>query len=256
MKEGAPVRLKYSLILLMAHVAAAGPIDSRFSKPDDWLSYDRDNTGQRYSPLAQITPANVRRLAVAWAFQFPRIPTRSEATPIVRDGIMYITVGGEEAHALDARTGRVIWSFEYAPPAPPQDGAPGGIARRTNWNRGFGIFGNRLFMATDDCALIALDTRNGSLLWRQQLADPNENYNTTAAPLVVNNLVLLGVRGGDTGRVRGFVDAFEVETGKRSWRFYTVPAPGEPGSETWPKVTKAWKAGGGATWTAGTYDPE
>jgi alcohol dehydrogenase (cytochrome c) len=222
-------------------------VDSRYSNPDDWLSYDRDNTGQRYSPLEQITPSNIRRLVPVWAYQRPRLPSRTEATPIVRDGIMYLTVGGEEAHAIDARTGRPIWTFEYA--------APAAAARRTNWNRGFAISGNRVFMATDDCALVALDARSGALLWRVQLADPNRNYNTTGAPLVVKNRVLMGVRGGDTGRVRGFLDAFDTETGERAWRFYTVPAPGEPGSETWPG-NDAWKAGGGATWTTGTYDPD
>jgi len=220
--------------------------------PDgNWLSHDRDTTGQRYSPLDQIRASNVEGLAAAWAFQTPRLPTRSETTPLVRDGILYLTVGGEEAHALDARTGRVIWSFEYAvPPA-----AAGGKAmRRTNWNRGFALEGNRLFMATSDCALIALDARNGSLLWRVRLADPEQSYGATAAPLVVKDMVILGVRGGDTGTVRGFLDAYDVATGKRRWRFNTVPGPGEKGHETWPAGGQAWKAGGAATWTTGTYD--
>ena len=217
----------------------------------DWLGYHGDASGQRYSPLAQINTTNTRRLAAAWAFQFVRLPVRSETTPLVRDGVMYITVGGEEAWALDAASGRPFWSFEYAPPA----GGSGGV-RRANWTRGFALSNQRLFMAADDCSLLALDARNGSLLWRVQLADPSENYGSTAAPLVVKNLVLIGVRGGDTGRVRGFLDAFDIETGKRAWRFYTVPAPGEPGSETWPKDSTAWKGGGAATWTTGTYDPE
>jgi len=239
-------------------------MDTRFANRADWLSYDRDNTGQRFGPLDQITAANIRDLTVTWAFQVSRLPARTEGTPLVRDGIMYITVGGEEAYALDARTGRAIWSFEY-PPAkngnagsssggPPQ--VPGRIGRGANWNRGFAISGNRLFMATSDCSLIALDSRNGSLLWRMQLADPGKLYGTTAAPIVMNNMVLLGVRGGDTGMVRGFLDAYDPETGKRLWRFYTVPAPGEPGAETWPSDNKSWLTGGAATWTAGTYDPE
>jgi alcohol dehydrogenase (cytochrome c) len=259
--------MKQSLAIIFC--LAAGSVvgeslsESRFANQANWLSYDRDNTGQRYSPLTQITPQNVQRLSAEWAFQLVRLPSRTEATPLVRDGIMYITVGGEEAHALDARTGRPIWSFEYSPPgeeaAPSRSGpakTPGEGGRRANWNRGFALSGNRLIMATSDCALIALDARNGSLVWRVQIADPDRAYGATGAPLVVKNLVLMGVRGGDTGLVRGFVDAYEIETGKRAWRFYTVPAPGEKGSETWPADTDAWKGGGAATWTMGTWDPQ
>ena len=241
-----PIDMKRAVVpLLLSGFLVAGV-------SPDWLGYHGDDSGRRFSPLAQVNTSNVRRLAAAWLFQLVRLPSRSEATPLVRDGVMYITVGGAEAWALDARTGRPFWSFEYAPPS----SGSAERAHRTNWNRGFALSNQRLFMATDDCSLIALDARNGSLLWRVQLADPAENYGSTAAPLVVNNLVLIGVRGGDTGRVRGFIDAFDVETGKRAWRFSTVPAPGEPGSETWPKNSDAWKAGGAATWTTGTYDPE
>lgn len=254
-------RTFFAAILIFVPLTAQ-LLDSRFSNRADWLSYDRDNTGQRFSPLDQITAANVNDLTAAWAFQLSKLPSRSEGTPLVRDGIMYITGGGEEAYALDARTGRTIWHFEYPPSLdesarPSGGGAAAGPrgARGTNWNRGFALSGNRLFMSTSDCSLIALDSRNGSLLWRVQLADPHKAYGTTAAPIVMNNLVLLGVRGGDTGMVRGFLDAYDAETGKQVWRFYTVPAPGEPGSETWPS-NASWKVGGAATWTAGTFDPE
>ncbi len=142
----------------------------------------------------------------------------------------------------------MLWDFNYPAPAETT-----GSTRRTNWNRGFAMSGNRLFMATDDCSLLAIDARNGSLLWRVQLANPADSFGTTAAPLVVKNLVLLGVRGGDLGKMRGFLDAYDTETGKRAWRHMTVPAPGEAGSETWP-ATDVWKIGGGATWTAGSYD--
>jgi alcohol dehydrogenase (cytochrome c) len=251
------------LILSAGLLAANGPMEKRFENPANWLSYDGDNTGQRFSKLHQITSRNVSRLAAEWAFQLVKLPSRTEATPLVRDGILYITAGGEEAFALDARTGRPIWSFEYLPPGegastgrtgPPK--TPGEGGRRANWNRGFGLSGDRLFMATSDCAIIALDARNGSLLWRSQIADPDRAYGATGAPLIVKNLVLIGVRGGDTGLVRGFVDAYDVESGKRAWRFYTVPAPGEQGGDSWPSDTEAWKVGGAATWTAGTYDPE
>ncbi len=246
--------IRILLVVFLAIAAHAQRIEPFSSSADNWLSYDRDHTGQRYSPLKQIDVSNVRNLSAAWAFQLVKLPARTEGTPLVRDGIMYITGGGEEAFALDARTGRMIWSYEYAPPENTQ--ADGGEKRKTNWNRGFAISGNRLFMATSDCALIALDSRNGSLLWRAQLADPAQSYGTTAAPIVMNGKVLLGVRGGDTGFVRGFLDAYDAETGKRLWRFYTVPAPGDPGHETWPEGGESWKVGGAATWTAGTYDPE
>ena len=218
------------LVGLLAPLLAFEIVDSRYSNPSDWLSYDRDNTARRYSPLAQIDTANVKKLSPAWAFQFQRLPPRSEATPLVSNGVLYVTVGGEEAFALDARTGRMLWDFNYPPPAD-----AGVQARRTNWNRGFALSGNRLFMATDDCSLLAIDARNGSLLWRVQLANPADTFGTTAAPLVVKNLVLLGVRGGDLGHIRGFIDAYDAETGKRAWRHITVPAAGEPGSETWPR---------------------
>jgi len=247
MKPPSPIIEICLLLISLDHTAFGQPVEPRYANSADWLTYDRDNTSRRYSPLAEVDTQSVPRLQVSWAFQFVRLPTRTETTPLVRNGIMYLTVGGEEAYALDARTGRPLWNFNYAPPNP--DG------RRTNWNRGFALSGDRLFMATSDCSLLALDARNGSLLWRVQLGDPEDRYGTTAAPLIVRNLALLGVRGGDSGQVRGSIQAFDVETGRRVWKFDTVPAPGEPGSETWP-ANDSWKGGGAATWTIGSYDPE
>jgi alcohol dehydrogenase (cytochrome c) len=223
-----------------------GLVESRYDDPASWLSYDRDNAARRYSPLRDIDSRNVGGLAVAWVFQFPRIPARSESTPLVRNGVMYVTVGGDEAYALDARTGRVLWHFRYA-----------GIekGRLTDWNRGFALLGNRLFMTTLDASLLALDARNGSLLWKVKVADHASQYSTTSAPLIVRDLVIVGVGGGDEKEVRGFLDAYRGETGERAWRFHTVPAPGQPGSETWPP-TDVWKTGGAAPWTTGSYDPE
>lgn len=232
------------LALLIPADGAEELLEQRYLEPGDWLSYDRDNSARRYSPLAQIHTGNVDRLAVRWAFQFRRIPTRTEVTPIVRNGIMYITVGGDEAYAVDARTGRALWHFNYIPTS----------STVINWNRGMAVSGNRVFMATADAKLLALDARNGSLLWKVELADPENGYGATSAPFIVKNLVIQGIRGGDTGKVRGFLDAYDAETGKLVWRFHTVPAPGEPGSETWP-ATEVWKVGGAATWTTGSYDP-
>ena len=176
-------------------------------------------------------------LVVQWAYQFHPVPLRSEATPIVRDGVMYATAGGTMAFALDAATGRALWRYDY-----PFES--GGTGRPPNWNRGFAISGQRLYMGTVDCHLLALDARTGSPLWKALITLEQPCFAATSAPLVVRNRVLIGVRGGDTGRLRGFLDAFDSETGERAWRFYTIPAPGEPGSETWPD-TDAWKAGGG-----------
>lgn len=230
---------------IVGALCAQNLVEARFSQPGEWLTYDRDNTAQRYSPLDQVNTSNIKRLAVEWAFQLEHPAFRTEVTPLVRDGVMYITNGGEEAFALDARTGRTLWNFHYTPKSK---------SRLANWNRGFALSGNRLFMATSDAGLLALDARNGAQLWRVQLEDPELRYGATAAPLVVKDLVLIGVRGGDTGLVRGFLDAYRVETGERAWRFHTVPAPGETGSETWPK-NDSWKGGGAATWTTGSYDP-
>lgn len=221
--------------------------EERYRSPENWLSHDRDNSGQRFSPLDEINVSNAKNLVVKWAFQFAPVPQRTEATPLVRDGVMYVPIGGLVAHALDARTGRSLWRYEYIHEAS-GDGHP------PNWSRGFGLSGERLYLGTFDCRVVALDARTGSELWRSLLTDEQACFGATGAAFVVHNRVLLGTRGGDTGLLRGALHAFDTETGERVWRFYTVPAPGEPGSETWPD-TDAWKTGGGAPWTTGTYDP-
>ncbi len=225
----------------------AQPLERRHRDPENWLSYDRDNTSRRYSPLAEINGDNIAELRVEWVYQFPRLPPRSEATPLVKDGYMYVTVGGEEGHALDARTGRPIWEFLYVPEDP---------EHRNNWNRGFALLGDRVFMATSDGRLVGLDARAGNRLWTAVVSDVEQISNTTGAPFVVNELVVIGVRGGDLGSLRGYLDAYSVSTGELVWRINTIPAPGEPGHETWPADNDSWKRGGGATWTTGAYDPE
>jgi alcohol dehydrogenase (cytochrome c) len=235
------------LYLLLVSACAAMPQlrDSRFDDPANWLTFDGDNTGQRYSRLRQIHRGNIKQLKAEWVFQTIRIPLRSEATPLVRDGVMYFTAGGAAAHALDARTGRELWNFHLQ-----KEGEAG-----ADWNRGAALAGNRVLMATVDCRLVALDSRNGSVVWTSHVRAPDPCFGTTAAPLVWNNLAYIGQRGGDTGRMRGHLDAFDVETGNRKWRIFTVPGPGDKGSHTWPP-TDVYKLGGAATWTAGTYDPE
>jgi len=254
-----------SLLLLFVGVCMAASAqqtdrlrDARYGNPDNWLTYDGDNTGQRYSRLDQINRGNVKRLVPAWAYQFVKLPLRSEATPLVRDGVMYVTVGGEQAYALDARTGRELWAFHHSIAEAPKTVKAGEkrqpSASGADWNRGFALSGDRLFFTTTDCKLTALDSRNGSVVWSMDVRSPEPCYGSTGAPLIVNNLVLVGQRGGDL-RIRGHLNAYDMETGKLVWKRFTVPAPGEKGSETWP-ATQTWKEGGAATWTTGTYDPE
>jgi len=173
--------------------------------------------------------------------------TRSKVTPVVVSGVMFITVAND-AYAVDARTGRTIW--HYSRPTITEgliDDAS------SHHNRGVAIWGKRVFMNTDNAHLLCLDARSGNLLWDVAYADWNKNYGATSAPLVVNGKVLVGTSGGDDG-VRGFVAAYDAATGKLLWRFWTIPGPGEPGSESWPG--DMYLHGGGTTWMPGTYDPE
>ncbi|MBI1357042.1 MAG: PQQ-binding-like beta-propeller repeat protein [Acidobacteria bacterium] len=237
-----------ALLASLAVSATAQTVEARFEDARNWATYDGDNTGRRYRELDQITPANVKRLTVQWAFQYQPAISRSLATPLAQDGIVYISGGGSTAYAIDGRTGRTVWRYDYPFAGSDED-------RKRDWNRGVALSGNRLFLATIDCHVVALDRRNGALLWRSKINIEQPCLGSTAAPFVVKNLVLIGNSGGDTGLVRGFVDAFDTETGERSWRLYTVPKPGEKGSETWGD-NDAWKGGGAATWTTGSYDPD
>jgi outer membrane protein assembly factor BamB len=210
----------------------------------NWLTYSGNYAGHRFSPLTRITPANVSGLRVKWAYQFEN--RRTEVSPLVVDGVMYITAPNRAA-ALDARTGRELWTWSRPVP---KDYQPIGFGRVS---RGPAILGDRLFVATLDCYLVALDLRSGIERWSAKVEDYKPGYSMTLAPLAIRGKVLVGVSGGEAG-IRGFVDAYDAATGKRAWRFYTVPGPGEPGHETWSG--DAWKTGGGSTWVTGSYDPE
>ena len=216
-------------------------------KPGEWPSYNGLLSGNRHSPLNQISTANVAGLAPKWTFPIPGQGQRSlQVTPVVVDALMYVTAANE-VWALDARTGREVW--HYGRPRTPGlvDDPAAGL------NRGVAVLGDRVFLQTDNAHLIALHRLTGQLLWDVEMADSREHYGATGAPLVVNDLVIAGVSGGDAG-VRGFLDAYRPATGERAWRFWTVPAPGEPGSETWGG--KAITHGCAATWLTGTYDPD
>ena len=211
----------------------------------DWPSYNGGPDGSRYSPLAQIDRSNVERLAPKWMFTLPNT-SRPQVTPVVVGGVMYVT-SANECWAIDAGSGREIWRYQRPRTKGLIGNAAGGV------NRGVGVAGDRLFMVTDHAHVIALDRHTGALLWDTEMADWRQNYNATGAPLPVGNLVITGTSGGDEG-VRGFVAAYEQATGKEAWRFWTVPAPGERGSETWKG--KGIAHPGGSTWMTGAYDPQ
>ena len=211
----------------------------------DWPTYHGDVSGNRYSTLTQIDKTNVSRIAPKWFFPMPNV-TQVENTPVVAGGIMYVS-SANEVWALDAGTGRQIWHFRRAR----TNGLAGNAA--IGFNRGVAISGDRLFMLTDNAHMVAFDRNNGELLWETEMADWHQNYNGTSAPLVAGNLVISGTAGGDEG-VRGFVAAYDMTTGKEVWRFWTVPNPGEAGSETWQG--KQAEHRGGASWMTGTYDPQ
>jgi alcohol dehydrogenase (cytochrome c) len=207
----------------------------------DWPSYDGAPSGNRYSTLALINKSNVARLTPKWIYSIPDMASL-EVTPVVVQGIMYVT-STNECYALDAGSGREIWNYRRQR----TKGMNGKV------NRGAAVAGDRVFMVTDNAHLIALNRMTGELVWDTEMADSSQNYAATSAPLVVGDLVVSGIAGGDGG-VRGFLTAYEQKSGKEAWRFWTIPAAGEPGSNTWNG--KAVAHPGGATWFTGTYDPE
>jgi alcohol dehydrogenase (cytochrome c) len=213
-------------------------------EPGNWLTYSRNYQGHRYSPLGEITTANVRSLKVKWAFQFSTGP--QEVSPIAVDGILYVT-GPNVAAALDARTGHTLWVWRRPIPS---DYRNVGFPRTS---RGPAVLDDKLFVATLDCYLVALDLKSGMERWATKVADYKSGYSMTMAPLAIAGKVVVGISGGETG-IRGFVDAYDAMTGKQAWRFWTIPGPGEAGHETWSG--ESWKTGGGATWVTGSSDPE
>ena len=219
--------------------------------PSRWLTFSGDYTGQRHSPLKQLTPQNVAGLVPQWIFQtdVPGLPGRGiENTPLVVDGILYVTGNNNQAWAIDGRTGRSIWSYRRRLPAEISTQVCCGPV-----NRGLAILGDHLYMGTLDAHLIALDRKSGDLVWDVAVGDLKKANAITLAPLVVNNKVIVGVAGGDFSS-RGYIDAYDANSGRRIWRFYTVPLPGEPGGDSWPSADVALR-GGGAAWVTGSYDP-
>lgn len=212
----------------------------------DWSSYNGSATSNRHSPIDQIDRNNVDQLTTEWFFPIHDM-RMVEGTPVVIAGVMYVTAANQ-VYALDAATGREIWRYSQ----PRTEGLVGDPA--IGLNRGVAVREDLLFTVTDHAHVIALDRFTGELVWDAEMADYRDHYGAVAAPLVVDDLVIAGISAGDTG-LRGFLDAYHAVTGERAWRFWTIPAPGEPGSETWgdPDVLRR---GCGATWLTGSYDAE
>lgn len=209
----------------------------------NWLTYSGGFGGWRYSPLEQINRDNVKKLAVKWMYQMPTTHV-VETTPLVVDGVMYFTEPPSNVVAVDAETGRQFWRYRRSLPAK-INVCCGQV------NRGVAVLGDQVFVGTVDAHLVSLDAKTGDVLWDVEVADYRTGHSITVAPLAVKNMIICGISGGEYG-IRGFLDAYDAKTGKRIWRFWTIPGPGEPGHDTWPG--EAWKTGGGPTWVTGSFD--
>jgi alcohol dehydrogenase (cytochrome c) len=210
----------------------------------NWLHYGGNYANWRYSPLADINRDNVSKLRPAWIFQ-TGVPGQFETSPVVADGVMFITAAYNNLFALNALTGEMLWHYEHQMPSEIQ------ICCGPT-NRGVAIVGDKVFMGTLDARLLAFNRTTGNVVWNVKLDEYKNGYSSTAAPLVIENKVIIGSAGGEYG-ARGFIDAYDADTGKRLWRRYTIPTTGEPGVETWEG--DSYKTGGGPAWTTGTYDP-
>lgn len=214
-------------------------------EPGNWLTYSGNYQSHHYSALDQLNAANVGRLKVAWMYQV-RGRQHFESTPLVFDGMMFITDPPSDVTALDLRTGRPVWHYRRSIP----EGVPVCCGQV---NRGVAVLDDQVFIGTIDSHLVALDAKTGRVRWDVEVADYKLAYTITAAPLAVKDKIIVGIAGAEYG-VRGFLDAYDAKTGKRAWRFWTTPGPGEPGHETWSG--DSWKHGGATTWVTGSYDPE
>jgi alcohol dehydrogenase (cytochrome c) len=236
------------VVLLASYALQAQQVTSErilkaAEEPQNWLTYSGGYFSQRYSTLKQIDASNVKNLEVKWMLP-NQVFGAWQTSPIVVDGIMYLTMRPNDVMAVDARTGRVFWQYSY------RNSTDQRVCCGSN-NRGVAILGDTLFMATLDAHLVALDAKTGRLIWNQEVGDPKLGYSMTLAPLVVKDKIIVGVGGGEYG-IRGYLTAHDAKTGKELWRTYTVPGPGEKGHETW--TGENWKTGGGSVWVTGSYD--
>jgi alcohol dehydrogenase (cytochrome c) len=217
------------------------------NEPQSWLTYSGSYNAQQYSPLKQISRANVSKLRVAWIYQPAKPVSNLEASPIVADGVMYITEPPSTVTALDVRTGLRLWTWS---PTLPEHVVSIGLYATS---RGVAILGDSVFIGTADAHLVALDAKNGAVRWDVHVADNAMGYAMTGPPLALKDKIIIGSAGSEAA-VRGFLDAYDPKTGKRLWRFWTTPRPGEPGAETWG--AGAYESAGATTWNNGSYDPE
>ena len=220
---------------------------ARLENPEDgnWLLFRRTYNGWGFSPLGEITPDNINRLQPVWSFATGQVEGH-QAPPIVNNGVMFVATPGNQLLTIDAKTGGVLWRYKRP--------IPEDMTQLHPTNRGVGLYGDKVFFAAAEAVLVALDVKTGKEVWSAKVEDYKKGYYMTLAPLIVDGRVMVGVSGGELG-VRGFVAAFDADTGKELWRTFMVPEPGQPGSETWPHGDQ-WKTGGGSIWVTGTYDPD
>jgi len=215
--------------------------------PNNWLMYGRDYSNTRYSPLVQINSGNAGHLTHQWSFSFGVLDGQT-TTPVVNDGMMYVTSSWSKLFALDAKTGEMLWRYDHPLPDDVAKYACCDVV-----NRGAALYGDNVYLATLDMHVVALDAKSGKVVWDAKLDNYKRAYTFTVAPLIVKGKVIVGTSNGEYP-VRGFIAALDAQTGKELWRTYTVPGPGEPGNDTWGG--ESWKYGGGSAWVTGSYDPQ
>src|SRR6266699_5355912 len=213
-------------------------------EPANWLMIRRTYDGWGYSPLDQITTDNVRNLRPAWVFSTGETRVH-EAPPIVNNGVMFVSTPNNQVIAIDAKSGNLLWRYRRSRPT--------GANVPHDTSRGIALHGDKVFFAAGEAVLVALDAKTGEEIWATPVGDNKAGYYMSLAPLVANGKVMIGASGGEYG-IRGFIAAYDLDSGAELWRTFTIPAPGEPGSETWPKGDQ-WKNGGGSVWVTGNYDP-
>ncbi len=217
----------------------------KIPEPGNWLHVRGTYNGWGFSPLDQISQKNVGQLQLAWVFSTGAVAAH-EAAPVINNGVMYVSAPGNQVIAIDAKTGTQLWRYRRELP-------PGAIVMHPV-SRGVALYGDKIYFASNAAVLVALNARTGEEVWTATVEDNKKGYYMSAAPVVADGKVAVGISGGEFG-IRGFVAAYDAETGKEAWRAFTIPGPGEPGHDTWPAAGEEWKTGGGPTWVSGNYDP-